>query len=355
MGYINTRSVSAIGVLFPIFAIIALGLRGYGWRRHRQVLSVDDILVVPAGLLTIAAGIALVIGAQIHIIGGHSQPETVAEETVKLGKFEYAFWIGHILAIGFIKLTILFLLRRVFKGRAYRTAFDYVNWILIILVTLWTLVFLFFDIFACGITPQASWESWSSLRSNCIDTFAMQTGCAVFSWVLDLAIFIEPLVMVRTLNMSRKRKAQASLVFLCSGLAVVAGLLRMIPWIQIHIQDITHPTVKLLDTTFPTEDQQGIVSIAIFWTYIEIGVGFIVACVPRSAWVLDKISIEPILSNLRSLSSSVSLLRKDRNSRRKEKDMSGYQSSLATMPQPKKSSGNRSDDDVELIAVGGHV
>lgn len=155
--------------------------------------------------------------------------------------------------------------------------------------------------------------------------------------------------------------------------AVVAGLLRMIPWIQIHIQDITHPTVKLLDTTFPTEDQQGrkksragfchptnsyltgIVSIAIFWTYIEIGVGFIVACVPRSAWVLDKISIEPILSNLRSLSSSVSLLRKDRNSRRKEKEMSGYQSSLATMPQPKKSSGNRSDDDVELIAVGGHV
>jgi hypothetical protein len=28
-------------------------------------------------------------------------------------------------------------------------------------------------------------------------TFGMQTGCAVFSWVLGLAIFIEPLVVVR--------------------------------------------------------------------------------------------------------------------------------------------------------------
>ena len=133
-------------------------------------------------------------------------------------QFEYAFWIGHVLAIRFIKLTLLFLFRSLFRGRSGRTWFDYGNWTLIVLTTAWLVVFLFFEIFACGTTPQVSWESFDSLRTKCVDTFGMQTGCAVFSWVLDLAIFVEPLFMIRTLNMSLKRKVQASVVFLFSGL-----------------------------------------------------------------------------------------------------------------------------------------
>lgn len=64
------------------------------------------------------------------------------------------------------------------------------------MVTLWTLVFLFYEVFACGTTPAASWESLESLRTKCTDTFALQTGCAAFSWVMDLAILIEPLFVV---------------------------------------------------------------------------------------------------------------------------------------------------------------
>ncbi|KAI0102795.1 hypothetical protein GGR51DRAFT_279813 [Nemania sp. FL0031] len=349
MDYVNPRSMSAIGVLFPALTIISLAVRIYGWRHQGRRFEIDDILVLPAGVLTIAAGVGLVTATQLHIIGGHTNPEDLVAESVKLGIFEYAFWITHVLAIGFIKLTILFLLRRVFKGRSYKTAFDYVNWALIILVILWTLVFLFFDIFACGSHPEASWESWNSLRSACINTFGMQTGCAVFSWVLDIAIFIEPLVMIRTLNMSRARKIQASLVFLSSGFAVVAGLLRLIPWIQVLTQDITHPTLKVLGTTFPIGDQQAIISIVLFWTYIEIGVGFLVACVPRSAWVLDKLN--PIISKLRSLSSSSSLLRKSARSHRKEDVVKRDLSSCETMAQRKVSLGPHSDDDMELVTV----
>jgi hypothetical protein len=52
----------------------------------------------------------------MNIIGGHSYPAITPTEQVMLGKFEYAFWIGHVLAIGFIKWTILFLFRGLFKG-----------------------------------------------------------------------------------------------------------------------------------------------------------------------------------------------------------------------------------------------
>ncbi|KAK0744564.1 hypothetical protein B0T21DRAFT_407653 [Apiosordaria backusii] len=153
-------------------------------------------------------------------------------------------------------------------------------------MAVWTVVFLFLEIFACGDRPAASWESFESLRTECMDTFGLQTGCAVFSWVWDLAIFIEPLLMIQTLNMSLKRKIQASIVFLFSGFAVIAGLLRMIPWIQIYVQDVRSPTIRIIDDDLPVTDQQGVVSIVLFWTNMEIGVGFVVSCVPRSTFKL---------------------------------------------------------------------
>ncbi|KAK1144405.1 hypothetical protein N8T08_005558 [Aspergillus melleus] len=197
-------------------------------------------------------------------------------------------------------------------GNAYRTPFDYANWTLIVLVTLWTLIFLFLEVFACGADPSVSWASLTSLRSKCVDTFAMQTGCAVFSWVMDLAILIESLFMIAPLQMSFRKKLQVCLVFLCSIFAVIAGLLRMIGWIQIVIQGTQNPTTKVLSTTLPTIDQEGIVSIMLFWTYIEIGIGFTVACLPPCARHLDKLSLSRVLNKLGSLPSALSLFSSSR-------------------------------------------
>ncbi|KXX79399.1 hypothetical protein MMYC01_204056 [Madurella mycetomatis] len=219
VSYVNKESMTAIGIIYPTLALVFLGLRFYGfWWHSSRGVTLDDIFVVPAALLNVAAGVAVAVGAQMDIIGGHSYPAITVPEQHKLGKFEYAFWIGHVLAIGSIKLTLLFLFRGLFKGRVGRTTFDIANWTLIMLVTLWTVAFLFLEIFACGNSPSASWDSFDSLRTKCMDTFALQLACAVISWILDLAIFIEPLVMIRTLNMKFKRKVQASIVFLFSFL-----------------------------------------------------------------------------------------------------------------------------------------
>lgn len=344
MTYVNKGSVTAIGIIFPVLVIISLAIRAYGWRRYSRNVEIDDLFIIPAAFLTIAAGVAMVIGAQMNIIGGHSIPGITPTEQHELGKFEYAFWIGHVLTIGFIKLTLLFLFRRIFKGRAFRTPFDYVNWTLIILVTMWTLVFLFFEIFACGSNPAVSWSSLTSLRTRCVNTFAMQTGCAVFSWVLDLAILIEPICMVGTLNMSIWKKLQVSLVFLFSVFAVVAGLLRMIVWIQIQVQGTTNQYTKVLHTSLPSIDQEGIVSIILFWTYVEIGVGFQVACLPPCARHLDKLSLSLIMTKIRSLPSVLSL---SRRSSRSDKDKTTEESkrSWTSSPRPKRS---RSDDELEF-------
>ncbi|KAK6835049.1 hypothetical protein PG990_000144 [Apiospora arundinis] len=190
---------------------------------------------MPSAGLTIAAGVGLIIGTQMNIIGGHSVPAITPAQYEIVGKFQYAFWICHVLTIGFIKLTILFLFRRIFKGRSFRTKFDYANWCLISCVALWTVISLFLYIFACGDKPSRSWTSLQQLRGACMDTNSLQSGCAAFSWIMDLAILLEPLFKIRSLNMKRKRKIQTSFVFLFSIFAVVAGLLRMIIWIQFRI------------------------------------------------------------------------------------------------------------------------
>ncbi|PLB46206.1 hypothetical protein P170DRAFT_512753 [Aspergillus steynii IBT 23096] len=360
MTYVNKESVTTIGIIFPILVVVSLGIRALGWRRNSRVLGVDDFLIVPAAVLTIAAGVAMVIGAQMDIVGGHSSLGITPPKQRQVGKFEYAFWIGHVLAIGLIKLALLFLFRRIFKGSAYQTPFDYANWTLIVLVTLWTVVFLFIQIFACGADPSRGWASLESLRSKCVDTFAMQTGCAVFSWVMDLAILIEPLFMIAPLKMSFRKKLQVSLVFFCSIFAVIAGLLRMIGWIQIVMQGTQNPTTKILSTVLPSIDQEGIVSIILFWTYVEIGVGFQVACLPPCARHLDKLSFARVLDKMGSWPSALTLLSSGRRGRGSRNHTSGSGSqghapslgyAVQSFKGGKGSRGSRSEDEIELYGV----
>ncbi|KAK2606533.1 hypothetical protein N8I77_005275 [Diaporthe amygdali] len=82
------------------------------------------------------------------------------------------------------------------------------------------------------------------------------------------------------------------------------GLLRMIIMLQIRVEDTVHSTTRILGTDMTTVDQVGIISILLFWTYIEIGVGFVVACLPPSARFLDKFSVKPLLTSLRTMLSS---------------------------------------------------
>ncbi|KAL1847991.1 hypothetical protein Daus18300_013751 [Diaporthe australafricana] len=113
MTYVTEASITAIGILFPCLAVICFALRIQSQRQYAKGIEIDGMLAIPAGILTIGAGIAVTVGAQIHVLGGHS---LTAEADSKIAKFEYAFWPVHVWAMGLIKLSILFFFRRIFKG-----------------------------------------------------------------------------------------------------------------------------------------------------------------------------------------------------------------------------------------------
>jgi hypothetical protein len=50
MTYVNTTSVTAIGVLFPAVGILLLTSRYYGWRHFAPNFEIDDILTIPAAV-----------------------------------------------------------------------------------------------------------------------------------------------------------------------------------------------------------------------------------------------------------------------------------------------------------------
>ncbi|KAI1455163.1 hypothetical protein F4805DRAFT_437047 [Annulohypoxylon moriforme] len=349
MTYSSASGMTAIGVIFPVFTLGFLTLRVYQLLQHTRKLGIDDVLIIIAAPLTIGTGVSLAVGAQLGIISGDASPLTNHEDVLKLAKFEYAFWIVHVVTMGVIKLAILFLLRRVFRGRSYWTGFDYANWIMIGCVSLWTILFLLLYVFESGVHPSLGWTTADSVRQRPFNTWAMIAGSASCSWVMDLSILIEPLFMIGTLKMGLRKKIQASMVFLCSGFAVIAGLLRMIVAIQLASEGVTGQTMRFLATDFAIYDVKGIVSIILFWTYVEIGVGFSVACLPSCARYLDILSFDPIVSRIRSFASVISLPRWSRGSGTEDRDEGTSQRT------PKSSINNHSEDEMELVAVANGV
>ncbi|KAJ4407497.1 hypothetical protein N0V82_009890 [Gnomoniopsis sp. IMI 355080] len=147
-------------------------------------------------IVLLGIGISLVVGAQKHFVGGHTLAPLSPSAIALRGKHQYVFWIFHSLDIGLIKLSLLLFFRRIFKGHGRRTAFDIANWTLIILTAIWTTSAVVLSVFECGLHPEGTWTGLAELRRKCVDNFSMYSGLAIVSWVLDIAVLIEPLVEV---------------------------------------------------------------------------------------------------------------------------------------------------------------
>lgn len=107
--------------------------------------------------------------------------------------------------------------------------------------------------------------------------------------------------------------------------AVIAGLMRMIFWIQSNIGGRDRVVYHEVGLTYPITDLEreytdsplpivllilnliALVTICIFWTFLEVGVGFIVACLLPSTRLLDAIWHSAAVRSLQSFTSSISL------------------------------------------------
>jgi hypothetical protein len=117
-------------------------------------------------------------------------------------------------AMGFSKLTVLFLFKRIFTVKPFRIA----AWIMIILTAGWTVAFFFAIIFQC--TPvSAFWEQFDFQHAKyCLPTVPFYEATTYTDIFFDVLILAMPIPMVWRLHLPLNQKIAVMFTFLLGGL-----------------------------------------------------------------------------------------------------------------------------------------
>lgn len=114
------------------------------------------------------------------------------------------------LAFGVIKLSVIFLYRRLFVGRL----FNRYSLALCTLIALWSLSFFFATAFQCGTHIAYWWTSQATIKRFCVDTNALNLGFSISDVITDLMVLAIPLPIIWKLQMSTPQKLGLTSIFL---------------------------------------------------------------------------------------------------------------------------------------------
>ncbi|KAI9699173.1 MAG: hypothetical protein M1820_007252 [Bogoriella megaspora] len=217
-------------------------------------------------------------------------PENALETIAKIGtsiETAYIFLAIQYWALGCTKLSILFFYRRIFRGKV----FNVITWIVIVLVSLWTLIFGLVWIFSCGAHPPLLWTEFSEISSHCLNIFDQMMAGAVVDWVFDIFIIALPCTMVWQLQMPLRQKLYVCGIFLTGILSFIAGILRFT--VTIALADFGNSAISAGDYSslsiasmasktlgVSKADWLGMSTVSLFWSMIEISIALIAVNLP---------------------------------------------------------------------------
>ncbi|CAE7193894.1 hypothetical protein PTNB73_08721 [Pyrenophora teres f. teres] len=263
-----------ITITFLIVAWCAVFFRFYVRIKIVKKLGWDDAFVLLAQCLNTGATILMCLSIN-HGLGHHmlylSVPDTIAY--LRLYYFEVGVYVTN---CGVIKLALLFQYLRIFKAGMMR----YVCIGLLVFVALWCIGFSITAWFPCF--PVAGY--WNrALDPKCygfgldnLDSFVgMYIAQAATNMVLDMAIFLTPMVLFRTPNLRMKNVLAMTGVFTFGAVVVGISVYRL--YGIIATQGATYPYVDwtwwspILIVLSCSEINLAIIcaSMPIFWPIIE--------------------------------------------------------------------------------------
>ena len=114
------------------------------------------------------------------------------------------------LTYGLIKLSVLFMYRRLFFGRVFR----WYSMAVLLLIASWAIAFFFAFAFQCGTHPQYWWTSVSTIQKYCDDDAISTLVFAVTDVFTDLVVLATPIPIIWKLQMTNTNKLGLSLIFM---------------------------------------------------------------------------------------------------------------------------------------------
>lgn len=297
MGYsfapVNDRNgLIAMCVIFSLSSTAAVILRFYSRKFKGLRFQADDWLIAASLVFVLGLNFMFLAGCVQNVITGHSPVVNdfpVSTETEHLAeKYKYGFQTTEKLAFGLIKLSILFLWRRIF---GHVRAFNIVSWIMIGIVTAWSITFFLATVFQCGLDWSLNWAPIANFLTQCSNTLNMLSVFTATDIFTDLMIIAMPIPMIWSLQMSVQRKIAINAMFLVGFFAIGAGIARMVAYLVTSYEKASNPDFIQDFTIF------------LLWSLIELNVAMICACLPTLLPVMAKLP-----RNMRSLVSSRRML-----------------------------------------------
>ncbi|CAF9941805.1 hypothetical protein IMSHALPRED_002908, partial [Imshaugia aleurites] len=200
-----------------------------------------------------------------------------------------AGWPGELIqvpALGCIKLSFLFLYRRVFTNRAARR-FSLVNWFMIAMVTAWMIGYFFTILFICGTNFKAYWTTSTTEVDNCLPTTPVHLGYAISDVITDVLTILLPIPEIWKLRLPTRRKFAITGVFGLGAVTIAMSIIRMAIY------------YKALKVRFdPDADEEYITTLSSYFSLLEAGLGLCAACLPVQYALLRSGSVRSIFRTI---------------------------------------------------------
>ncbi|KAI1815144.1 hypothetical protein GGS20DRAFT_545146 [Poronia punctata] len=261
-------TILGLAISMPILATLAVIIRFHARLSRKTKIGADDYLIVAALIFCYGLTAITITAAELGNLGGHLifgedfVPVNLKEFTV----FQQTLWIISFLAIpalGFTKLSVLFLYKRIFISRS----FVIVSWTAIAFIIGWTITLFLINILDC-IPIELNWHAYAGVSGKCLNIEHIFWVVNITDIITDVFILMIPGPQIIKLQMSTTRKVQILCIFGLGFFVVAAGIARTIysaPGATTQESD--------LDYTYSRAP-------AVYWLVIEANIAVVSACLP---------------------------------------------------------------------------
>ncbi|KAF5024162.1 hypothetical protein F66182_3797 [Fusarium sp. NRRL 66182] len=252
-GKSRSTEICAVLIIFSILSTAAVALRTFTRLKMLRSFGLDDGLMVVAQVLAIGAAVAIGMAKQAF----------------------YASVVVYNIGICIVKIGILFQYRRVFSVRCIQRITFYG----LIFMSLWTIAIAFLNILVC--VPVAKF--WNhSLPGQCLNQLTIWYTMAGFNLVTDVVIFCIPLPVIKGLQLPKKQKIMLLAIFSLGFFTCIISIIR----------------IRTLKVAASTKDPNWDNVDAAIWSFLEIAIAVITACLPTLRPVFSRLIPRAFISSI---------------------------------------------------------
>lgn len=189
--------------------------------------------------------------------GGGQVYATPEEEIYNLGRYlkaEYFIAPASVMAISFIKFSIVAFYRRIFTVKLFMN----ISLVVGVICVLWMITGMIGNLLYC-IPMESFWDK--AIEGKCFNFDNWFLAMETIDLLLDAIILALPIKTIMGLQLSAHKKTTLLTIFLLGGFVVITGIIRIVLVYQ--------PNQTLISFTK-----------ASLWTCIHLGVAILCACLP---------------------------------------------------------------------------